>query len=109
VSYLPDHYRAVNFHSGHHRSCGYGAGADCDCHVSEFRYFLLEVQIGGEFRAVEIETEAKLCNRHADRWQRGGWKIRYTTGVTHASDEGFYELQESCEIWRERIADWASD
>lgn len=31
MSYLPDHYRAINRESGHAYNCAWGGGADCNC------------------------------------------------------------------------------
>jgi len=31
MSYLANHYRALNEEFGHASGCGYGAGADCTC------------------------------------------------------------------------------
>jgi hypothetical protein len=39
MSYLADYYRECNEMSGHARSCGYGAGADCSCGKIPYCYY----------------------------------------------------------------------
>jgi len=52
MSYLPDHYRAVNREAGHDYNCGFGAGADCYCSV----YTRQIETLRAEYRALKATT-----------------------------------------------------
>lgn len=108
-NWLVNHYYAVNREAGHERSCGYGAGADCDCSRGNFRAFLVRVEFGGQFVLVEIEKDANLANKLARRYYRGGWRVKYTTETFHTSDETYCELRETSQLQRDRIDDLRSD
>jgi hypothetical protein len=130
MSYLPDHYRAVNEESGHAYNCGWGAGADCTCgyynvkagharncswgdpeHYAEscscgkvtLPYWAVTVDLGGERFAVKVSEDFDTCAAAAPGFAKSGSKKVKLTKLSTFEDLNQAEFQ------LERVRDWESD
>jgi len=56
MSYLADHYRNTNIEAGHAYNCGYGAGADCSCHVHTKAVERSTVKARAEYRVLKAAS-----------------------------------------------------
>ena len=113
-SALAESYREANFHSGHARGCGWGAGADCSCPKGMVTLFFVSAVLSAKTNPRSFILYYSESKDAAVEYARGavakGWTgVRCRKHTFHYSDDDYYEFTDRADMDRARIDDWSSE